>query len=149
MVVVSLLPSVFFSISFFFSSRRRHTRCALVTGVQTCALPIFRAQPRGDRRLHRRDRSREGGARMTEAAAAVVREPGGAFTLETIEVEAPRAGEVRVEIAGVGLCHTDLIFRDQFAPFALPGILGHEGAGVIEAIGGGVEGVRVGARGSG
>src|SRR3546814_10476141 len=30
--------------SFFFSSRRRHTRCALVTGVQTCALPIFNAQ---------------------------------------------------------------------------------------------------------
>src|SRR3546814_919789 len=106
--------------------------------------PGVRAQPRGDRRLHRRDRSREGGARMTEAAAAVVREPGGAFTLETIEVEAPRAGEVRVEIAGVGLCHTDLIFRDQFAPFALPGILGHEGAGVIEAIGEGVEGLSVG-----
>src|SRR3546814_2985313 len=32
---------------FFFSSRRRHTRCALVTGVQTCALPIFRYRPRG------------------------------------------------------------------------------------------------------
>src|SRR3546814_16961490 len=31
-----------FSCSFFFSSRRRHTRCALVTGVQTCALPIYR-----------------------------------------------------------------------------------------------------------
>src|SRR3546814_17222261 len=31
---------------FFFSSRRRHTRCALVTGVQTCALPIFKAWPR-------------------------------------------------------------------------------------------------------
>src|SRR3546814_20852723 len=31
-------------LSFFFSSRRRHTRCALVTGVQTCALPIFAAQ---------------------------------------------------------------------------------------------------------
>src|SRR3546814_4022848 len=31
---------VFFILSFFFSSRRRHTRCALVTGVQTCALPI-------------------------------------------------------------------------------------------------------------
>src|SRR3546814_19855970 len=30
---------------FFFSSRRRHTRCALVTGVQTCALPIFRVEP--------------------------------------------------------------------------------------------------------
>src|SRR3546814_9936118 len=32
----------FFTVLFFFSSRRRHTRCALVTGVQTCALPIFR-----------------------------------------------------------------------------------------------------------
>src|SRR3546814_5980411 len=32
---------VFFSMCFFFSSRRRHTRCALVTGVQTCALPIY------------------------------------------------------------------------------------------------------------
>src|SRR3546814_20675670 len=32
---------------FFFSSRRRHTRCALVTGVQTCALPIFAGQPYG------------------------------------------------------------------------------------------------------
>src|SRR3546814_20019744 len=51
---------------FFFSSRRRHTSCALVTGVQTCALPIFDAldrlgiaRPQGDRRIarhHRRDR---------------------------------------------------------------------------------------------
>src|SRR3546814_7921777 len=32
---------IFFFLFFFFSSRRRHTRCALVTGVQTCALPIF------------------------------------------------------------------------------------------------------------
>src|SRR3546814_5074886 len=47
---------------FFFSSRRRHTRCALVTGVQTCALPIWRAflgaaavgrSPRGNDRLFR------------------------------------------------------------------------------------------------
>src|SRR3546814_5308690 len=36
---------------FFFSSRRRHTRCALVTGVQTCALPIFYHE-RDRRRLH-------------------------------------------------------------------------------------------------
>src|SRR3546814_12787381 len=41
---------MFLSIRFFFSSRRRHTRCALVTGVQTCALPISRppASPRGE-----------------------------------------------------------------------------------------------------
>lgn len=81
---------------------------------------------------------------MTFATAAVARQPKGAFTIESIEVEAPRAGEVRVRIAGVGLCHTDLIFRDQFAPFTLPGVLGHEGAGVIEAIGDGVEGLAVG-----
>src|SRR3546814_4969277 len=37
-----------FVVSFFFSSRRRHTRCALVTGVQTCALPIWRRAMRGD-----------------------------------------------------------------------------------------------------
>src|SRR3546814_3944569 len=46
---------------FFFSSRRRHTRCALVTGVQTCALPIFRVKtPRRDR-ARLRGRSRPGG----------------------------------------------------------------------------------------
>lgn len=81
---------------------------------------------------------------MTEARAAVAHQPGGDFTVETIEVEAPRAGEVRVRIAGVGLCHTDLIFRDQLAPFALPGVLGHEGSGVIEAIGEGVEDLFIG-----
>lgn len=81
---------------------------------------------------------------MTASTAAVAREPHGPFSVETIEVEAPRAGEVRVKIAGVGLCHTDLVFRDQLAPFALPGVLGHEGAGTIEAIGDGVEGLAIG-----
>ncbi|NYI23640.1 NAD(P)-dependent alcohol dehydrogenase [Sphingobium indicum] len=81
---------------------------------------------------------------MTEATAAVLRSPGGDFTLERIEVAAPRPGEVRVRVLGVGLCHTDLIFRDQRAPFALPGVLGHEGAGVIESVGEGVEGLAVG-----
>src|SRR3546814_2060529 len=37
------MPFKLYFLYFFFSSRRRHTRCALVTGVQTCALPIFRA----------------------------------------------------------------------------------------------------------
>lgn len=81
---------------------------------------------------------------MTQARAAIAHLPGGDFTVEPIEVEAPRAGEVRVAIKGVGLCHTDLVFRDQLAPFALPGVLGHEGAGIVEAIGEGVEGLAVG-----
>lgn len=81
---------------------------------------------------------------MTQALAAVAHEPGADFRIEAIEVDAPRAGEVRVAIKGVGLCHTDLIFRDQFAPFTLPGVLGHEGAGIIDAIGEGVEGLAIG-----
>src|SRR3546814_2881127 len=44
--VVSLYCLVILLFSFFFSCRRRHTRCALVTGVQTCALPIWRADRR-------------------------------------------------------------------------------------------------------
>src|SRR3546814_6350896 len=49
---------VFGFCSFFFSSRRRHTRCALVTGVQTCALPIFDARARaGDPEALRRSGS--------------------------------------------------------------------------------------------
>lgn len=81
---------------------------------------------------------------MTQCTAAVARTPHQDFSVETLEVDAPRAGEVLVKIAGVGLCHTDLVFRDQFAPYALPAVLGHEGAGTIEAIGEGVEGLAVG-----
>src|SRR3546814_6657745 len=44
-IVMLIIISVFI---FFFSSRRRHTRCALVTGVQTCALPISSPRPRPD-----------------------------------------------------------------------------------------------------
>src|SRR3546814_12766132 len=51
--------SLYLSLSFFFSSRRRHTRCALVTGVQTCALPILRDAHRLDQ-LGAGDRRRAG-----------------------------------------------------------------------------------------
>ena len=81
-----------------------------------------------------------------QTVAAVAREPKGDFSIESVEVEMPRAGEVLVRIAGVGLCHTDLIFRDQFAPYPLPAVLGHEGSGTIEALGEGVEGLAVGDR---
>src|SRR3546814_1907590 len=47
---MSCFDCVYFSCCFFFSSRRRHTRCALVTGVQTCALPICRAAETVDQR---------------------------------------------------------------------------------------------------
>src|SRR3546814_20791321 len=47
--------SIVLSVLFFFPSRRRHTRCSLVTGVQTCALPIFRPGERGDDEAQRTD----------------------------------------------------------------------------------------------
>jgi aryl-alcohol dehydrogenase len=81
-----------------------------------------------------------------ETVAAIAREAHADFSLETIALEQPRAGEVRVKIAGVGLCHTDLIARDQFIPIGLPAVLGHEGAGIVESIGAGVTKVRPGDR---
>jgi aryl-alcohol dehydrogenase len=81
-----------------------------------------------------------------QTTAAVAREPHGAFSIETVAVGAPRAGEVLVRIVGVGLCHTDLVFRDQFVPYPLPAVLGHEGAGIVAAVGEGVTGLQPGDR---
>ena len=81
---------------------------------------------------------------MTMINAAVVREIGGVFAIERIELDEPRADEVRVRIAGVGLCHTDLVVRDQYFPTPLPAVLGHEGAGVVEKVGSAVTKVVVG-----
>lgn len=78
--------------------------------------------------------------------AAIARKAHEDFTMEAIDIEAPRAGEVLVRIVGVGLCHTDLIARDQFIPVPLPAVFGHEGAGIVEAVGNGVAMVKPGDR---
>lgn len=70
----------------------------------------------------------------TLAKAAVLRSVGGPFTIEQIHVSPPKGDEVLVRIVGVGVCHTDIVCRDSF-PVPLPIILGHEGSGVIEAVG--------------
>lgn len=67
--------------------------------------------------------------------AAVVHEPHGPFLVEELEVDTLRHDEVLIRIAGTGICHTDLICRDQVYPVPLPGIFGHEGSGVVEDIG--------------
>lgn len=79
-----------------------------------------------------------------KAMAAVVWERERPFSMEEVEVDEPRAGEVLVRIVGVGVCHTDLIVRDQWYPVPLPAVLGHEGSGVVESVGPGVEKVRPG-----
>lgn len=68
-------------------------------------------------------------------AAAVVREPNGPFTVEQLSLGAPRADELLVRIVGAGICHTDLICRDQLYPVPLPVVLGHEGSGIVESVG--------------
>jgi aryl-alcohol dehydrogenase len=71
---------------------------------------------------------------LTNATAAVVESPGAPFNIEEITLEDPRPGEVLVRMVAAGLCHTDLGVRAGGIPFALPGVLGHEGAGVIEHV---------------
>ncbi len=78
-----------------------------------------------------------------KATAAIVRSVGGPFVLEEIDVAAPRGSEVRINMRAVGMCHTDLVARDGF-PVPLPIVLGHEGAGVVEAVGPDVKGLNPG-----
>ena len=78
----------------------------------------------------------------TEAAVAYAGQPG--FRLETVELEAPRADEILVRVLGVGLCHTDLVFSSGAAPYPFPAVFGHEGSGVVEAVGSSVTKVKPG-----
>jgi S-(hydroxymethyl)glutathione dehydrogenase/alcohol dehydrogenase len=63
---------------------------------------------------------------------------------DDVEVETPRAGEVRLRMAACGVCHSDLSMRDGILPVPLPAVLGHEGAGVVTEVGPGVDGVAPG-----
>jgi aryl-alcohol dehydrogenase len=76
--------------------------------------------------------------------AAVTRAPHAPLSLETLEIEAPRADEVLIRISAVGVCHTDIAMRDQLFPVPQPIVLGHEGAGVVEAVGSDAVGLAVG-----
>lgn len=76
--------------------------------------------------------------------AAVVNEKSGKFELAEVELDEPRDDEVLVRVVGVGLCHTDLICRDQLYPVSFPAVFGHEGSGVVEKVGALVEKVRPG-----
>jgi S-(hydroxymethyl)glutathione dehydrogenase/alcohol dehydrogenase len=77
--------------------------------------------------------------------AAVAWEAGKPLTIETIEVAAPKAHEVRIKITNTGVCHTDAYTLSGVDPEgAFPIILGHEGAGIVESVGENVTNVKVG-----
>lgn len=79
-----------------------------------------------------------------EAVAAVLNEPSGSFSIETIDIAPPQAGEILVDIKAVGICHTDLAAATGAFGNPFPVVLGHEGAGVVEAVGAGVTSVKPG-----
>jgi S-(hydroxymethyl)glutathione dehydrogenase/alcohol dehydrogenase len=68
--------------------------------------------------------------------AAVLHEPGRPVTVEEVELDEPKADEVLVRVAAAGVCHSDLHLADgALGPGRWPMVLGHEGAGVVEAVG--------------
>jgi len=79
--------------------------------------------------------------------AAVARSAGKPLSIETVDLDGPRAGEVLVEIKATGVCHTDAYTLSGADPEGLfPAILGHEGAGIVAEVGAGVTSVKVGDR---
>ncbi|NKB69994.1 MAG: alcohol dehydrogenase catalytic domain-containing protein [Candidatus Latescibacteria bacterium] len=78
--------------------------------------------------------------------AAVLRGEAAPFSLESIDLESPRANEVLVRIEGVGVCHTDVKVQHGVRPIPHPIVLGHEGSGVVEEVGSAVTKVQPGDR---
>src|SRR2546423_13144071 len=81
---------------------------------------------------------------MPTATAAVLHEHPTDLQLAEIEVDDPRPDEVLVRVVATGVCHTDISVREDVTPFPLPGVLGHEGAGLVEAVGRDVTALAVG-----
>src|SRR6186997_18898 len=77
--------------------------------------------------------------------AAVARKAGAPLSLETVDLDGPREGEVLVEIKATGICHTDEFTRSGQDPEGLfPVIFGHEGAGIVRDVGPGVTSLKKG-----
>ncbi|MGJ5894994.1 NAD(P)-dependent alcohol dehydrogenase [Streptomyces sp. V2] len=76
--------------------------------------------------------------------AAVVETGGAPFTFTDVTLDDPGPREAVVRMVAAGLCHTDLGVASGGLPFPLPGVLGHEGAGIVEAVGASVTSVAPG-----
>ena len=76
--------------------------------------------------------------------AAVFYQPNVPFKIEPLDLEAPKAGEVLVKVAAAGVCHSDWHLMTGATKHALPVVPGHEGAGVVEAVGEGVTNIKPG-----
>src|SRR5215813_14313961 len=80
-----------------------------------------------------------------DVRAAVAHKAGAPLTIETVQLDGPKAGEVLVEIKATGICHTDEFTLSGGDPEGIfPSILGHEGAGIVVDVGSGVTSVQKG-----
>ena len=81
--------------------------------------------------------------RVTAAVLYAVNKP---YSVETVDLDGPRRGEVLIKVAAAGVCRSDLHFQKGEATIAMPAVLGHEGAGIVESVGEGVTTVKRGDR---
>ena len=81
--------------------------------------------------------------RVTAAVLYAVNKP---YSIETVDLDAPRRGEVLIKVAAAGVCRSDLHFQKGEAAIAMPAVLGHEGAGTVQSVGEGVTMVKPGDR---
>ncbi|MEL7158704.1 MAG: alcohol dehydrogenase catalytic domain-containing protein, partial [Actinomycetota bacterium] len=76
--------------------------------------------------------------------AAVLTEQPGDLVIEDLAIDKPGPGEVLLQTVGAGLCHSDLHFMEGLFRTQLPIVLGHESAGIVQAVGDGVDYVKPG-----
>jgi S-(hydroxymethyl)glutathione dehydrogenase/alcohol dehydrogenase len=117
-----------------------------VTQFEAAGRPL--SKNRGDRK-HRRgvkgNKHKPREVDIMDVRAAVAFGAGQPLSIETVQLEGPKAGEVLVEIKATGICHTDAFTLSGEDPEGLfPAILGHEGAGVVVETGPGVSSLKPG-----
>lgn len=81
---------------------------------------------------------------MSQILAAVTRQAGSPFLIETVNLCAPRFGEVEVKVMASSICHSDIAFADGYWGEDYPAVYGHEAAGSVSAVGDGVHTIKVG-----
>lgn len=68
----------------------------------------------------------------------------GGFVRKAVTIDKPDRDEVLVEVVASGICHSDLNVVNGISPAQMPIVLGHEGTGIVQAVGSGVTGLKVG-----
>jgi S-(hydroxymethyl)glutathione dehydrogenase/alcohol dehydrogenase len=82
----------------------------------------------------------------TQVKAAILNEYQTPLSIEDVQIDPPKAGEVKVRVSATGVCHSDYHVMKGEWKFGLPVLLGHEASGIVEEVGPGVDGIKPGDR---